>query len=91
MQRFDTPFFWNSGRKPFRTNWRGWRGRPWAIFGRFFIQAEATGLTKPQVAALFEGLAGLIKKNLAEQGPGVYDPPKSPPRQKAPALLPGLG
>lgn len=37
--------------------------------------AEASGLTKPQVAALFEGLAGLIKKNLDEQGPGVFTIP----------------
>lgn len=34
--------------------------------------SEATGLTKQQVAGLFEELAGLIKKNLGEQGPGVF-------------------
>jgi len=33
--------------------------------------AEATGLTKQQVASVFEQLSGLIKKNLDEQGPGV--------------------
>jgi nucleoid DNA-binding protein len=34
--------------------------------------SEATGLTKQQVAGLFEQLAGLIKKNLDAQGPGVF-------------------
>jgi nucleoid DNA-binding protein len=34
--------------------------------------AEATGLTKQQVAGLFEELAGLIKKNLGEGGPGSF-------------------
>jgi nucleoid DNA-binding protein len=33
--------------------------------------AEATGLTKQQVAGVFEQLAALIKKNLADDGPGV--------------------
>jgi nucleoid DNA-binding protein len=33
--------------------------------------AEGTGLTKQQVASVFEQLAGLIKKNLDDQGPGV--------------------
>ena len=33
---------------------------------------EATGLTKQQVAGLFDELAGLIKKNLAAEGPGVF-------------------
>jgi nucleoid DNA-binding protein len=36
---------------------------------------EATGLTKQQVSELFDELAGLIKKNLAEQGPGVFTIP----------------
>jgi nucleoid DNA-binding protein len=34
--------------------------------------AEATGLTKQQVAALFDELGNLIKKNLGEQGPGAF-------------------
>lgn len=34
--------------------------------------SEATGLTKQQVTGLFDALAGLIKKNLDEQGPGVF-------------------
>jgi nucleoid DNA-binding protein len=34
--------------------------------------SEATGLTTQQVAGLFEKLAGLIKRNLNEQGPGVF-------------------
>ena len=33
--------------------------------------AEATSLTKQQVAGVFEELAKLIKKNLADDGPGV--------------------
>jgi nucleoid DNA-binding protein len=37
--------------------------------------SEATGLTKAQVVAVFEGLAGLIKKNLTEQGPGTFTIP----------------
>ena len=37
--------------------------------------AEATGLTKQQVAGLFDELAVLIKKNLGEQGPGEFSIP----------------
>jgi nucleoid DNA-binding protein len=33
---------------------------------------EATGLTKQQVEGLFDELAGLIKKNLDVEGPGVF-------------------
>jgi nucleoid DNA-binding protein len=33
--------------------------------------AEATALTKQQVAGVFEELAKLIQKNLADDGPGV--------------------
>jgi nucleoid DNA-binding protein len=33
---------------------------------------EATGLAKPQVTGLLESLAGLIKKNLSDEGPGVF-------------------
>lgn len=33
---------------------------------------EATGLTKQQVAGLFDELAGFIKKNLDVEGPGVF-------------------
>jgi nucleoid DNA-binding protein len=33
---------------------------------------EATGLTKQQVSGLFDELATLIGKNLAEDGPGVF-------------------
>jgi nucleoid DNA-binding protein len=34
--------------------------------------SEATGLTKQQVAGLFDELATLIKKNLADDGPGAF-------------------
>jgi nucleoid DNA-binding protein len=37
--------------------------------------AEATGLAKPQVASFFDELAVLIKKNLAQQGPGEFSVP----------------
>jgi nucleoid DNA-binding protein len=37
--------------------------------------SEATGLTKQQIAGLFDELAGLIKKNLDEKGPGVFTIP----------------
>ena len=36
---------------------------------------EATGLTKQQVIGLFDQLAGLIKKNLDEEGPDVFTIP----------------
>jgi nucleoid DNA-binding protein len=34
--------------------------------------AEETGLNKKQVAAVLEALAGEIKKNLGNKGPGVF-------------------
>jgi nucleoid DNA-binding protein len=34
--------------------------------------SETTGLTKQQVAELFGALAALIKKNLADDGPGTF-------------------
>jgi nucleoid DNA-binding protein len=37
--------------------------------------AEATALTKDQVAGLFDALGALIKKNLGEQGPGEFSVP----------------
>jgi len=37
--------------------------------------AEATGLTKQQVAGLFGELSTLIQKNLAEGGPGAFTIP----------------
>ena len=37
--------------------------------------SEATGLSKQQVAGLFSELASLIKKNLAEDGPGSLQVP----------------
>jgi nucleoid DNA-binding protein len=37
--------------------------------------AEATALTKQQVASVFEQLAKLIQKNLADDGPGVLQIP----------------
>jgi len=37
--------------------------------------AEATGLTKKQVSAGFEAMAGQIKKSLGRSGPGAYTIP----------------
>ena len=37
--------------------------------------AEATGLTKKQVTAVFEALANEIKKSLSNKGPGVFAVP----------------
>ncbi len=37
--------------------------------------AEATGLSKQQVAGLFGELAALIQKNLADGGPGAFTIP----------------
>jgi nucleoid DNA-binding protein len=37
--------------------------------------AEATGLTKKQVGAAFEAMAGQIKKSLGRSGPGAYTVP----------------
>ncbi len=34
--------------------------------------AHATGLSRKQVAAVFEGLAGLVGKSIRKKGPGVY-------------------
>jgi nucleoid DNA-binding protein len=37
--------------------------------------AEGTGLTKKQVAAVFEALGDLIAKELGKKGPGVFNVP----------------
>jgi nucleoid DNA-binding protein len=37
--------------------------------------AEATGLTRKQVAAFFDELANLIKNELGKKGPGVFNVP----------------
>ena len=37
--------------------------------------ADNADLTKKQVAGLFDGLAGLIKKDLGKRGPGVFTVP----------------
>ncbi len=42
------------------------------VFGNL---ADATDLTKKQVATVFDGLAGLIKKDLGRRGPGVFTVP----------------
>ncbi len=37
--------------------------------------SETTGLTRKQVASVFDNLAGLIKKDLGSRGPGVFTLP----------------
>ena len=37
--------------------------------------AEETGLTRKQVSAVFEAMAGQIKKSVGRNGPGVYAVP----------------
>lgn len=37
--------------------------------------AETTGLTKKQVSAVFEAMAGQIGKSLSSRGPGAYTVP----------------
>ena len=37
--------------------------------------ADETGLTKKQVASVFEAMAGQIKKSLGRRGPGAYTVP----------------
>ena len=39
----------------------------------FNALAEETGLTKKDVSAVFEAMAGLIKKDLSKKGPGVFN------------------
>jgi len=37
--------------------------------------ADNSGLTRKQVAAIFDGMSGLIKKDLSGRGPGVFTVP----------------
>jgi nucleoid DNA-binding protein len=37
--------------------------------------AAATELSRKQIAAVFDGLAGLIKQDLSKKGPGVFTVP----------------
>jgi len=37
--------------------------------------ADETGLTKREVASVFEAMAGLIKKDLGRRGPGMFTVP----------------
>ncbi len=41
----------------------------------FTYLAQETGVSKKQVAAMFEGLSGLIKKDLSARGPGAFTVP----------------
>ena len=37
--------------------------------------ADGTGLSKKEVSAVFDGMAGLIKRDLSTRGPGVFAVP----------------
>ena len=37
--------------------------------------ADETGLTKKEVASVFEAMAGIIKKDLGRRGPGIFTVP----------------
>jgi nucleoid DNA-binding protein len=37
--------------------------------------AESTGLSRKQVAGVFEAMGGLIKKDLSSRGPGIFTVP----------------
>ncbi|MCH7719386.1 MAG: HU family DNA-binding protein [Planctomycetes bacterium] len=37
--------------------------------------SEGTGLTRKEVASVFESMTGLIKKDLSNRGPGVFQIP----------------
>ncbi len=39
------------------------------------IIADETGLTKREVASVFEAMAGVIKKDLGRRGPGLFSVP----------------
>lgn len=41
----------------------------------YSLLAEDAGLTRRQVATVFEGLSGLIKKDLSTRGPGMFTVP----------------
>jgi len=37
--------------------------------------ADKTGLTRKQVVSVFDGMSGMIKKDLGKRGPGVFTVP----------------
>jgi nucleoid DNA-binding protein len=59
--------------------------------------ADRTGLTKKQIGAVFEGLQGIIKRELGRRGPGEFVIPdmlklkvrKVPARKDAEVRIPG--
>lgn len=50
-------------------------GKPRTKSELFSSLSETTGLTKKQVASVFDGLSGVIKKDLGSRGPGVFSLP----------------
>lgn len=50
-------------------------GKPMSKTETFNALAEATGLTKKQIASVFDALSELIARNLGKKGPGVFTIP----------------
>jgi len=46
--------------------------KPFTKSETYAYLAHATGLSRKQVASIFENLAGLIGKSLGKKGPGLY-------------------
>ena len=46
--------------------------KPFTKSETYAYLAHATGLSRKQVASIFENLAGLIGKSLGKKGPGIY-------------------
>jgi len=47
-------------------------GKPVSKSAMFQSLAEATGLTRKQVASVFDELSNLIKRDVSKKGPGVF-------------------
>src|SRR5437773_11084907 len=50
-------------------------GKPAAKSAIFLELATETGLTRKQIAAVFDGMTKLIKRELGKKGPGVFTVP----------------
>jgi nucleoid DNA-binding protein len=47
-------------------------GRPVSKSAMYQTLAEATGLTRKQIASVFDELTNLIKRDVGKKGPGVF-------------------
>jgi nucleoid DNA-binding protein len=50
-------------------------GKPMTKSEIYTALAEATGLSRKDIAKVFEELSGLVSKNLGKKGPGVFSLP----------------